>query len=741
MSSRKSTAGGGEPDSVRPAKKGRGRGVAAAVERPITCMANNGSCGKATAGNTELCHNHLNVHALGFGWMALAEFKEAIKSDPEFNKQVEAALRVKLGLEENNFFQEEVSLDVVSGVRVINRVRGLTVKRFKEVFNKTPQQCGKVIRDLDDGKGGKYKGVVVEDEAGADVIYELFTTTYKHWQQYKQMANNQLHASQAQTIFAKVKLDEFMDVTPYNNASSVSEIQEKAKLKAPEDESQDEAAEVGDGEKSLDGCQRTAVPLLATASSAAPKRAAKTAKGGGRGKRPASTVREAVTAFTPPRQDAASHAGSVVDPSPSPVQSEAMLLVNAKMAKTSISECLQISTGRSMGGADVLKQKLKAMGATVELKIWTDHEDQYQELDSCIKKLRDVELPEQLQRSILERSVTDILAHPDVNIEQFFNMMNPLSGTDIETTFNPEVPSLSGIAMSQEDKAKMFADKLVLRYLLQLIEAGEEKKDVAQRFALFAIKWLDGKIDDSEITISPEVDEVFSTCLTIMKAMCCIIDHIQVVGKTYVSRLVENAKKKGGEHSMSGLVYNALQSNVWYQSQYKKFVDNMDGLEKWGDAIHLRTKEIVKGEANTTSDPYEVLKELEDMKNDLDTSVWLPYASSIEDWLVAAFNFGDMHKLISKAGEAPAKQKAMADAILRAVLTMKACFPGREAELKTHEQTAIEVGAVFEHEMLLQQAMQTLSEFKTLDLSKPLLNDYWEKVAQLVSLAPEDYVK
>eukprot|EP00959_Pyramimonas_sp_CCMP1952_P342366 7172822-Pyramimonas_sp.AAC.1 len=87
-----------------------------------------------------------------------------------------------------------------------------------------------------------------------------------------------------------------------------------------------------------------------------------------------------------------------------------MLLVNAKMAKTSISECLQSSTGRSMGGADVLKQKLKAMGATVELKIWTDHEDQYQaavklkemqiatvsrkELDSCIKKLRDVELPE-----------------------------------------------------------------------------------------------------------------------------------------------------------------------------------------------------------------------------------------------------------------------------------------------------------------------------------------------------------
>eukprot|EP00959_Pyramimonas_sp_CCMP1952_P407702 8544598-Pyramimonas_sp.AAC.1 len=106
-----------------------------------------------------------------------------------------------------------------------------------------------------------------------------------------------------------------------------------------------------------------------------------------------------------------------------------MALVQAKMNTTSIADCMQSNTGRSMGGADVLKEKLRKMGATVELKIWEDHEEQYaaaqqikhlqiatvdrSELDACLSKLRDVEFPERFQRALLERAVSDLVDKPD----------------------------------------------------------------------------------------------------------------------------------------------------------------------------------------------------------------------------------------------------------------------------------------------------------------------------------------
>eukprot|EP00959_Pyramimonas_sp_CCMP1952_P123372 2579260-Pyramimonas_sp.AAC.1 len=115
-----------------------------------------------------MCRNRLNVHAPAFGWMTLAEFEGQLRADPEFNKQVEAALRVTLGLEEKNSFAEDVTIDCAHGARAFRRLKGLTVKRFTEVFGRTPQQRGKVIRDLGDGKGGKFKGVCVEDESEPD---------------------------------------------------------------------------------------------------------------------------------------------------------------------------------------------------------------------------------------------------------------------------------------------------------------------------------------------------------------------------------------------------------------------------------------------------------------------------------------------------------------------------------------------------------------------------------------------
>eukprot|EP00959_Pyramimonas_sp_CCMP1952_P047041 981994-Pyramimonas_sp.AAC.1 len=105
-----------------------------------------------------------------------------------------------------------------------------------------------MIRDLDDGKGGKFKGACLEDESEPDVIYELFTTTFKHRQQYKQMADNQLHATQAQSIFTKVKLDEFIDSSPYHNAASMGDIRHKASLKADREESDDDNASGDDGQ-------------------------------------------------------------------------------------------------------------------------------------------------------------------------------------------------------------------------------------------------------------------------------------------------------------------------------------------------------------------------------------------------------------------------------------------------------------------------------------------------------------
>eukprot|EP00959_Pyramimonas_sp_CCMP1952_P104424 2182846-Pyramimonas_sp.AAC.1 len=75
--------------------------------------------------------------------MTLAGFQDQLWTDPEFNKQVEAALRVKLGPEEKNFFAEDVTIDCARGARAFRRLKGLAVKRFTEVFGRTPQQCGK----------------------------------------------------------------------------------------------------------------------------------------------------------------------------------------------------------------------------------------------------------------------------------------------------------------------------------------------------------------------------------------------------------------------------------------------------------------------------------------------------------------------------------------------------------------------------------------------------------------------
>eukprot|EP00959_Pyramimonas_sp_CCMP1952_P367151 7690027-Pyramimonas_sp.AAC.1 len=91
-----------QPAEVRASKRSRPN-----AKEVQTCVGDNGACAKPVAGNTEMCQNHLNVHALAFGWMTLAEFKDQLRTDPEFNKQVEAALRVKLGLEEKNFFAED----------------------------------------------------------------------------------------------------------------------------------------------------------------------------------------------------------------------------------------------------------------------------------------------------------------------------------------------------------------------------------------------------------------------------------------------------------------------------------------------------------------------------------------------------------------------------------------------------------------------------------------------------------
>eukprot|EP00959_Pyramimonas_sp_CCMP1952_P240840 5033469-Pyramimonas_sp.AAC.1 len=103
-----------------------------------------------------------------------------------------------------------------------------------------------MIKDLDGGKGGKFKGVCLEGESEPDVIYELFTTTFKQRQQYKQMADNQLHATQAQSNFTKVKLDEFIYSSPYHNAASMSDIRHKASLKADREESDDDDNASGD---------------------------------------------------------------------------------------------------------------------------------------------------------------------------------------------------------------------------------------------------------------------------------------------------------------------------------------------------------------------------------------------------------------------------------------------------------------------------------------------------------------
>ncbi|CAK0835535.1 unnamed protein product, partial [Prorocentrum cordatum] len=561
---------------VRASKRSR-----ANAKEAQSCVGDNGACAKPVAGSAEMRQNHLNVHALAFGWMTLAEFKGQLRADPDFNKQVEAALRVALGLEEKNFFAGDVTVDCVHGVRALRRPKGLTAKRCTEVFGRTPQQCGKVIRDLDDGKGGKFKGVCVEDESEPDVLYEVFTTTFKQRQQHKQMADGQLHPSQAQTIFTKVKLDEFMDCSPYQKAASMGDVRQKAALKG------------------------------------------------------------------------------------SPVASEAMALVQAKMNTTSIADCMQSNTGRSMGGADVLTEKLRKMGATIEQKIRGGHEEQYaaaqqiknlqiatvgrSELDACLSKLRGVEFPERFQRALLERAVLDLVGQPEFDVDKFFCIVNPLSPHEL--TFDPMLPTLSAIAMSQEEKARFFSDKLIARYLLKLIEEDEPNKSDAEKFVLYAIQWFDDKIDDADVSICPEA-----------------------------------AKQRGMKHSMPGLDFAALKGNEWYNKHYTRFMDDIVGFEKWGDTIHLRTQQIVR-QNSTRLDPHATLQGLGQRKGDLDASVRRPCADSIENWLLSKFNFGDM-QVRAEGMCTPSKQKASKEILLQQIGPAKTCPPSNEVALEEFKAAA-----------------------------------------------------
>eukprot|EP00959_Pyramimonas_sp_CCMP1952_P404468 8476500-Pyramimonas_sp.AAC.1 len=190
---------------------------------------------------------------------------------------------------------------------------------------------------------------------------------------------------------------------------------------------------------------------------------------------------------------------------------------------------------------------------------------------------------------------------------------------------------------------------------------------------------------------------------------------------------------------MAGLVFNAMKSNQWYAAQYKKFMDNIVGLEKWGDVIHKRTMEIVQSNSMDV-DPYVVLRELGEMKRDLDASVWRPYADSIENWLLHRFNFCDMRSTVSEV-TSPAKQKELADIILDQLRLMKGFFPGRKAELEAHEATGLDLRDSFANGELLGQAVELLKQFTVQDPKIVLSQSQWDEVAKVVALVPQAFAK